>query len=98
MRQEQETVRLVRSMFGAQVATDPDQFIVKCPVCGYDYTSFDDVRSHAGGDYEAKEVHGMGVRGPVLEVEFSCEAGHSWVLVFGWHKGQTYGKLVTLKS
>ena len=61
---------------------------VLCPVCRFDYTHFapDDVHVEATDDYTSP----IGNRGSWIAVPMWCEEGHSWRLVIGFHKGQTF--------
>lgn len=61
--------------------------ILICPVCGLDYNHLGTPDKLAGNDCGAT---GYPVRGDVVRVPLTCEAGHEWLLMFGLHKGIVY--------
>lgn len=68
---------------------------MSCPYCGYEYVSVGNPYSFSGNDdYSAAKVFNMEVRGDVLVLPCEGECGHKWVLALGFHKGQTYWKVV----
>lgn len=91
--------KLTEKMFSGQENTvwwsSNDIGALTCPFCKDDeYVHHGTPYEVQGGDYEASEVHDIGVRGSVLVIPFESECGHEWVLVFGQHKGITAYKIV----
>ena len=57
-----------------------------CPFCGYSYTrTGGPMESVGSGDYEA-----WSGRGSADVLRFEGECGHTWMLVLGFHKGETF--------
>lgn len=62
---------------------------VTCPMCGHEYNRPVNVSRIAGNDnYEARS-EGWNGRGDLVVVTMECEAGHTWDLCMGFHKGIT---------
>jgi hypothetical protein len=69
---------------------------LECPQCGFEYVHPTLVEVNAGGsittiDHDgtrmsAGEAAGRGVR---IRLNFSCEGGHRFSVVFDFHKGNT---------
>jgi hypothetical protein len=85
--------------------TSDDWLVVKCPVCGYDYTHVERVYALEAdpglpkpeGISEYGELYSIPVggiaegwrRGTVV-IEFYCESQHQFAIHFQQHKGNTF--------
>jgi hypothetical protein len=58
-----------------------------CPVCGFDYVHFGDPHV-TDADYSLTRY--TTVRGPELQIPMWCEERHTWVLIYGFHKGRIF--------
>lgn len=72
--------------------TESDYFyngpIVKCPVCGFEYTHFlGDIEFDPSGDADYKFWDGPGCRGGGVRIGMYCENGHVFDLCIAQHKG-----------
>lgn len=84
----------INRMFGRGSTFWDGEVSVLCPECGFDYVHIGTAEEVNGNDnYEA----GWGGRGDAVRVGMWCEAGHSWVLRFGFHKGQTFAAIEKLE-
>lgn len=59
---------------------DEDDYVIKCPECGYDYTHFEGIKPV---DFANQKSYG-------IALEFTCEAGHTFYLIIDSYKGNTY--------
>ena len=60
---------------------------VVCPVCGFNCTHPEGVRTVSGNDEYAASWPG---RGDLTVLSFEGECGHHWELCFGFHKGEVF--------
>jgi hypothetical protein len=62
---------------------------ILCPICKWDYVHLNGIVEKISGNdnYEARPAI---VRGGVLLIKAWCEAGHSFNVAFGFHKGYTF--------
>ncbi len=63
---------------------DDSPGMLKCPVCGFNYTHPQEPLFLQTDDYEF-----WAGRGSVIKVPFRCENGCHFTLCFGFHKGNT---------
>jgi hypothetical protein len=78
--------------------------VLRCPVCGDQYSHVQSVHSLTGGDesgggYKGAEVSGeTPYRRDALAVRVQGEScGHKWDVVFQQHKGQTFVRIDILQ-
>ena len=64
-----------------------------CPLCKNDYIHLNKPKACSGDDYECWKSG----RGSLISQVMWCEAGHSWSLNFGFHKGKVYTYLSDIK-
>lgn len=93
----EETTKLIQSMFAAKGSGGYDDFPgVVCPYCKSQptFTHLERPRYFPADNYQAAGIYDIGVRGSVVVLCFSCEAGHEWALVMGEHKGAIEVKIM----
>jgi hypothetical protein len=57
-----------------------------CPVCGDTFVHIETAVNKNGEDnYQAWEG-----RGDAVEIPMWCEHDHNWIMILGFHKGNTY--------
>jgi hypothetical protein len=62
-------------------------FLLKCPVCGFDYNHFQNASYVHSNDKSGSAWMG---RGDLIRLTFRAECGHHWSLCLGYHKGQIF--------
>lgn len=62
------------------VPHEEDRFVLKCPICNYDYTHFSRVLDV---DFDNEKSYGVAL-------EFWCEADHKFYLIIESYKGNSY--------
>jgi hypothetical protein len=78
------------------------EYVLKCPVCGFDYTHHGNVEDFVRAQEDAPSMlrrPGSNVISPTTDnpssrrdavrIRFHCEEGHHWHLDIAQHKGQT---------
>lgn len=80
-----------------------DDHVIRCPICGFDYTHPEAAWTRVGSDTWEAGVYGgaepVGVtdqRRSALVVVFSCENEHRFALVIQQHKGNNFASVEQL--
>jgi hypothetical protein len=63
-------------------------FVLKCPVCNFNYTHIEKIIELEGDEYNQKSVR----------LEMSCESDHCWNITLGGHKGNIFTHLEIKKN
>ena len=66
-----------------------EDFVMGCPVCGFEYNHAGEITKQDGKDNYQTEF-GDVFRGDALIINMECEEGHCYRVVFGNHKGYLY--------
>ena len=86
---------LINSLICNETFSEEWGNMFSCPVCdGYDI-HFNTPTHKLSGDVRGVAWEGSGNS---IKIPMWCEGGHTWTVRFGFHKGQTYVKIIDIKT